>query len=138
MLNAAYHLELQPPTLEEYLKLREISGLSPRTAEQGGPALENSWAWVTVRHQETRQAVGMGRVLGDGGWYFMIADIATDPEHQRKGIGSAVMESLLTEIKQKSPANPYVTLMADAPGVPLYRKFGFVETAPHSIGMRLD
>jgi ribosomal protein S18 acetylase RimI-like enzyme len=43
----------------------------------------------------------MGRTIGDGGWYLHIADIATDPAHQRRGIGRAVVAwigtALLTE-----------------------------------------
>ena len=80
----------------------------------------------------------MGRLLGDGGWYFMVADMATDPAHQRRGIGRAVLEALLTKVRTEAPPNPYVTLMADAPGRTLYESVGFVETAPKSLGMRLD
>ena len=79
----------------------------------------------------------MGRVIGDGGWYFHIADMATLPEHQKKGLGQAVLEALLAKIREEAPPRPYVTLMADEPGRPLYAKLGFVETAPHSLGMML-
>lgn len=44
----------------------------------------------------------MGRIIGDGGWYFLIADMATLPEHQRKGLGSVVMKHLLAYIRVKS------------------------------------
>jgi len=33
----------------------------------------------------------MGRVIGDGGWYFHIVDMAVLPEHQRRGLGDAVL-----------------------------------------------
>ncbi|WP_370260313.1 hypothetical protein [Cryobacterium sp. TMT3-29-2] len=29
----------------------------------------------------------MGRIIGDGGWYFHIADMATLPEFQGRGLG---------------------------------------------------
>ena len=125
-----------PPTLEEYLHLRTASGLTPTTADQGRGALANSWSWCHVRSSEG-EAVAMGRVLGDGGWYFHVADMATLPAHQGNGLGRRVLTHLLTDIDERAPANPYITLMADAPGRRLYASMGFVETAPRSLGMRL-
>ncbi|MYM20975.1 GNAT family N-acetyltransferase [Brevibacterium sp. 5221] len=126
---------MEPPDLDSYLRLRREAGLSPVTAEQGGPALAHSWAFAHVRR--AGEAVAMGRVLGDGGWYFHIADMATLPAAQRLGLGRAVLGALLDRIAERAPADPYITLMADAPGRPLYRSFGFVQTAPESLGMVL-
>lgn len=78
----------------------------------------------------------MGRVIGDSGWCFLIADMATDPAHQRRGIGLEILEELLSAILSTAPDNPYIVVLADAPGRPLYHSTGFVETAPHSIGMQ--
>lgn len=63
--------------------------------------------------------------------------MATLPAHQGRGIGRAILDWLVAEIRAAAPANPYITLMADGPGRPLYRKVGFVETAPRSLGMWL-
>src|SRR6185437_3031948 len=79
----SYELVPAPPSLAEYLALRRSSGLSPKTDAQGRGAIENSWAFCHVR-DDRGTAVAMGRALGDGGWYFHIADMATDPEHQRR------------------------------------------------------
>ncbi|MEZ5119325.1 MAG: GNAT family N-acetyltransferase [Candidatus Nanopelagicales bacterium] len=117
-------LRFEPPTVEEYVRLRREAGLTPRTEEQARPALENSWCWVHVRIGG--EAVAMGRVIGDGGWYFHIADMATLPDHQRKGIGRAVLDALLQRIHAEAPAQPWITLFADPPGVALYRGAGFV------------
>ncbi|WP_286691010.1 MULTISPECIES: GNAT family N-acetyltransferase [unclassified Aeromicrobium] len=124
-----------PPTLEDYLRLRSTSGLTPRSATQGEGALAGSWAWSVVEHEG--RAVAMGRVIGDGGWYFHVADMATLPEHQGRGLGRLVLTDLLEQIAEVAPPDPYVTLMADAPGRRLYASMGFVETAPRSLGMVL-
>ncbi|BDZ42014.1 N-acetyltransferase [Paraoerskovia sediminicola] len=137
MTDDPYVLVPRPPGVDEYVDLRRLSGLSPKTNEQAGFAVANSWAFCHVRHRETGAAVAMGRVLGDGGWYFHVADMATLPEHQGRGLGRRVLRWLLDQIDERAPADPYVTLMADAPGRPLYRSMGFVESAPHSLGMRL-
>jgi len=125
------------PSVDDYMRLRAVSGLSPRSREQAAPALANSWRFCHVRAASTDSAVAMGRVLGDGGWYFHIADMATDPAHQRRGVGRRIIEWLIAEIDEHAPPHPYITLMADAPGRPLYRSLGFVDTAPRSLGMRL-
>ncbi|MCU0280027.1 MAG: GNAT family N-acetyltransferase [Candidatus Nanopelagicales bacterium] len=116
----------EPPSVSEYVRLRRECGLTPRTAEQAAPALANSWAWVHVRVDN--EAVAMGRVIGDGGWYFHIADMATLPAHQRKGIGRLVLQTLLDRIHEAAPGTPWITLFADEPGVPLYRSMGFVDS----------
>ena len=78
----------------------------------------------------------MGLAIGDSGWCFLIADMATGPARQRRGIGRAVLEELLSAILTRAPENPYIVLLADVPGQPLYQSMGIVETAPHSIGMQ--
>ncbi|ADG77704.1 GCN5-related N-acetyltransferase OS=Tsukamurella paurometabola (strain ATCC 8368 / DSM / CCUG 35730 / CIP 100753 / JCM 10117 / KCTC 9821 / NBRC 16120 /NCIMB 702349 / NCTC 13040) OX=521096 GN=Tpau_1072 PE=4 SV=1 [Tsukamurella paurometabola] len=123
------------PPMADYLRLRADSGLSPRTAAQAEGALANSWRWCHA--MVDGEVVAMGRILGDGGWYFHIADMATLPAFQGRGIGRAILEWLLAEIRTHAPEDPYITLMADEPGRPLYRRLGFVETAPRSLGMWL-
>ncbi|MDR7385737.1 GNAT family N-acetyltransferase [Promicromonospora iranensis] len=131
-----YRLVDEPPSLDEYLDLRRSSGLSPKSPEQGALALTGSWYFCHVRSDADR-AVAMGRIIGDGGWYFHVADVATLPEFQRQGLGRMVMDRLLDEIRAKAPADPYVTLVADPPGRRLYESLGFVDVAP-SLGMRLS
>lgn len=123
-MDSSYSLSTEPPALDAYLALRLRSGLSPKRADQAGPALANSWAWRTVQSAEG-ETVAMGRVVGDGGWYFLVADMATLPEHQQRGLGRRVLTSLLDEIRDRAPEGAYVTLMADPPGQRLYEQLGF-------------
>lgn len=81
--------------------------------------------------------VGMGRVIGDGGWYFHIVDMAVLPAHQRQGIGDAVLTHLLDEIRQAAPDDAFVSLMADPPGRRLYARHGFSEERSRSVGMAM-
>ncbi|KAJ5852732.1 uncharacterized protein N7529_012117 [Penicillium soppii] len=66
--------------------------------------------------------------------------MAVHPEHQKRGLGDAIVKELLRKIKQEAPQDgkPYISLLADGPGRRLYEKNGFVETAPSSIGMVLE
>ncbi|KAK7464410.1 hypothetical protein VKT23_006577 [Stygiomarasmius scandens] len=143
-----------PPPLKTYLFLRKVNGLSPKSEVQGTGALSGSWAFCTVVYippvsasNDSRggsesafpepEIVGMARLIGDGGWYFCVSDMAVLPLHRRKGLGEAMLRRLLAKIKKEAPG-ALVTLSADEPGRPLYKKIGFVESAPRSIGMWLE
>ncbi|MCC5913418.1 MAG: GNAT family N-acetyltransferase, partial [Balneolaceae bacterium] len=64
-----------------------------------------------------------------------IVDMAVLPQHQGKGIGSAIMEELNRYIDQQLPPSAYISLIADGDAHHLYRKFGFDDVAPASRGM---
>jgi ribosomal protein S18 acetylase RimI-like enzyme len=130
-----YRLIEGPPAVDEYLALRLKTGLSPKSLPQGEAATRGSWAAVHAIAPD-KAVVGMGRVIGDGGWYFHIVDMAVLPEHQRRGIGDAVLSWLIEQIDTRAPENPHITLLADEPGRRLYERHGFVPTAPGSIGMK--
>jgi GNAT superfamily N-acetyltransferase len=133
VLPEGYQLREGPPAVEDYLALRQRAGLSPRRAEQAAAALPGSWYAVHV--VAGAAAVGMGRLIGDGGWYFHVVDMAVLPEHQRRGLGDAILAALLARIRAVAPPGAYVNLLADPPGRKLYARHGFVETAPGSVGM---
>src|SRR5690349_24979203 len=135
-LPEGYRLIESAPGVDAYLGLRKRSGLSPKTREQAAAALPGSWAACHVVHEASRQTVGMGRVLGDGGWYFHVVDMAVLPEHQRRGIGDTILTALLARIRAAAPPGAVVNLLADVPGRRLYARPGFAETAPGSIGMQ--
>jgi GNAT superfamily N-acetyltransferase len=136
-LTDGYRLVDGPPTTSDYLDLRIRAGLSPKTEDQAVAALPGSWAACRVLQKGNDRPVAMGRVIGDGGWYFHVVDMAVLPEHQRRGLGSAVLMYLLDQIRSRAPRGAFVSLLADPPGRPLYARCGFVETAPGSIGMGL-
>jgi GNAT superfamily N-acetyltransferase len=129
-----YVLVPEAPGLDDYLQLRRLAGLSPKTRTQGSGALGGSWAFCHVRVRGTDEVVAMGRVIGDGGWYFLIADMAVLPAHQRQGLGRRVIEHLIECVTIAVP-DAYLTLMADSPGRRLYESVGFVDAMPESLGM---
>ena len=137
MLADGYALRDGPPDVAAYLRLRGESGLTPKTRAQAQAALPGSWCARHAVHEPTGDIVGMGRVIGDGGWYFHIVDVAVLPDHRRRGIADAILTELVTEIRDRAPEGAFVTLLGDPAGRPLYRRHGFVETAPASVGMKL-
>ncbi len=135
-LRPGYTLADGVPSVEEYRHLRRATGLSERSAASAAAGLAGSWAGVVVR-DEHGAAVGIGRVIGDGGCFFQIEDMAVLPEHQRRGIGDAILTRLLERLGAEAPADAWITLFADPPGRRLYARHGFVPTEPGSVGMAL-
>ena len=88
-------------------------------------------------HWLAAQFVAMGRVVGDGGCFYQVVDIAVLPEHQGRGLGKAVMREIAGFIEREVPESAYVSLLADGQAYQLYQQFGFAPTAPASVGMGL-
>ena len=126
------------PAVEDYLRLRKITGLSPFSETAAETGLQGTYFGVSLLYEET--VVGMGRIVGDGGLFFQIVDVAVDPDHQGRGLGVSIMSILMEYLNEHAPTSAYVSLLADIPADRLYKKFGFAETAPKTIGMamRLD
>ncbi|MFH6597137.1 GNAT family N-acetyltransferase [Ectopseudomonas khazarica] len=113
--------------------MRLASGLSPKTIEAALKGLPNTLFAVQILHDA--QPVGMGRIIGDGGCFFQVVDIAVLKEHQGKGLGKRIMGEILQYIEAEVPESGYVSLIADGQAQDLYAQFGFVHTAPRSVGM---
>lgn len=80
-MSEQYELLMSSPAAEDYVRLRRVAGLTPRTLEQARLAILGSWAICHVVAHASGRSVAMGRMIGDGGWYFHIVDMAVEPEH---------------------------------------------------------
>jgi len=128
-----YHLRYAVPDVATYRHLRAAAGLSPKSAEAAAAGLAGSLFAVQVVHGE--DVVGMGRVIGDGGCFYQVVDIAVLPAHQGRGLGRRIVQAIADFIDREVPASAYVSLFADGTAQHLYARFGFTVTAPASIGM---
>ncbi|CAH0992402.1 hypothetical protein SIN8267_02522 [Sinobacterium norvegicum] len=118
-------------SVDDFLRLRDISGLTPRPYDAAKRALPNSLFGVHITIDN--QTVGMGRVVGDGALNFEVVDVAVEPSYQGKGLGRMIMQSIMDYLDRDAPKGAYITLMADVPA--LYEKFGFELSRPESEGM---
>lgn len=82
---------------ETYYTLRESVGWNNWSKEQAEKALENSYYSIVIFYNDN--AIGMGRVVGDG-IYFTIVDIVVRPEYQGRKIGTTIMNSILEYIEK--------------------------------------
>jgi ribosomal protein S18 acetylase RimI-like enzyme len=114
------------PNTEDYINIRIKAGLSGRTPEAAKIGLSNSIFAVQIIYKE--QTVGIGRIIGDGGCFFQIVDVAVLPDHQKKGLGKMIMSSLMKYLDANAPKSSYVSLIADQPD--FYPQFGFKDATP--------
>ncbi|MEJ8475043.1 GNAT family N-acetyltransferase [Roseibium algae] len=121
------------PDPEVFLALRKAGGLGRFSLEAAKAGLPRSLFCVML--EIDGNAIGMGRLVGDGACSVQIDDIVVVPEHQGKGYGRLIMQELMDYISENVPDTAYVNLLADVPANKLYEKFGFRETAPVTIGM---
>lgn len=128
----AYDFALEVPNGADYCRLRKAAGLTLRSAAAAAAGLPHTVVGVTARRGE--EVIGMGRVIGDG-LFYQIVDIAVEPSHQGRGVGRGIMERLMAGLRDVAPAEAHVSLFADGEAHRLYAEFGFITTAPRSIGM---
>ena len=130
-----FSIEAGVPDVDTYLRLRKKAGMRGRTIEGAAKGLGSELFSVILRVTETGEAVGMGRVVGDGGTVFHICDMAVDEKWQRRGGGTMIMDSLMEYVRREATPMSYINLMADVDG--FYEGWGFKPTIPNSRGMFL-
>lgn len=112
-----------PPTTEEYVALRAQVGLGARTCEAARRGLAGGLHAVTVR--DGGRLVGMGRVVGDGGCFAQVVDIAVAPSHRRRGLATEIVRRLLAWCDAALPPSCFLSLIADPGAERLYERAGF-------------
>jgi GNAT superfamily N-acetyltransferase len=121
------------PDVDDYVRLRNLAGMSPKTTQAARKGLPNTLYGVSL--QADGEIVGMGRIIGDGGCFYTVVDIAVAPSWQGQGLGKRIMNALDAWLQVNAEPSAYVTLVADGEARHLYSKYGFVETAPASVNM---
>lgn len=135
MTDARPVLSMEVPGVDEYRALRLAARLSDKTEEAARIGLANTWSSVCLR--QDGRLIGMGRVVGDGGCFFLVVDIAVTPSWQGQGQGKRIMAALVEDLRTRAPKSSIVGLFADREAWRLYAQFGFTLSAPDSQGMLL-
>lgn len=132
-MDSTYTLVERIPTNQEYRGLCTAVGWERvMNFEAAKVAVPNSQYAVVV--ERDGRAVGMGRVVGDGAIFYYIQDLAVDPAHQGRGIGSRILQTLLDYIRRHAPDQAFVGLFAAEGTTPFYAQYGF-QTHPALTGM---
>jgi GNAT superfamily N-acetyltransferase len=129
----AHELVERPPSAEELVELRGVTGLTPKSIEAARAAVPGTLFGVCV--EADGRTVGIGRVIGDGGCWYAIVDVAVHPDHQGRGLGRRIVGALDAWISANAPDTAQAMLLADVPADALYEQFGYKRSAPGCIGM---
>ncbi len=130
---SAYRLVERAPTVEDYNRIRVAAGLSRRDPGAAKVGLPNTLFGVCVESEG--RVVGIGRIIGDGGLFFQVVDVAVVPEHQGDGLGAMVMAALMSWLRASASTGAYVQLIAEDGTTRFYEKYGFRVRTPEGSGM---
>ena len=118
----------------EYNRMRQAVGWKVLDRAQAQTGLDNS-AYLTAAWDGDKP-VGMARVVSDGGYMTLVADVMVLPEYQGKGIGRQLMTNISEYFDSLSSDGRciMVNLMATTGNEGFYRKFGFTERPNDAMG----
>lgn len=126
-------IEHRLPTVNEYTRLRSLVGWWEIDKNAADAALINSLFSVVAIEHDT--AVGLGRIIGDGGLYFYIQDLIIHPDFQNKGLGKSLMKKLMDYIMANAKSGAFIGLMAAKGLEKYYEPFGFKARDKDAPGM---
>lgn len=114
---------------EDYCRLRESVEWLNFSKVQTEKSLNNSL--YTVVAVKDNQAVGMGRLIGDG-MYYIIVDVVVQPACQKMGIGSKIVDMIIEYVERETPGGgrSSIQLIAEKGKEAFYEKKGF-KIIPH-------
>ena len=81
--------------LQSLMNLHNKTEMKRADAEQVGAAFSSSFVVATAWDQD--RLIGCGRMISDGRMYSGIFDVVVDPEFQKRGVGRALMELLISK-----------------------------------------
>ncbi|MDD6646196.1 MAG: GNAT family N-acetyltransferase [Firmicutes bacterium] len=120
--------------VDEYNSMRQAVGWKVLDRAQAQTGLDNS-AYLTAAWDGDKP-VGMARVVSDGGYMTLVADVMVLPEYQGKGIGRQLMTNISEYFDSLGSDGRciMVNLMATTGNEGFYRKFGFTERPNDAMG----
>ena len=120
------------PDVADYCRLRDATGLSPKSEAAALRGLANTTYGVSLLRDG--DVVGMGRIVGDGGCFHFVVDIAVVPALQGRGLGKRIMDALDGWLRANGETTAHVSLFADGDAKHLYARYGFARSEK-SVGM---
>ena len=125
-------------TTEEYMELRRKVGWMEFPAEKAAACVQNAYYVLCVRDDD--KAIGVVRLLWDGGYVAFLPDLIVVPEYQGQGLGRKLVEAVIRQIREEMKPGYKVKLtLNSAKGKELfYEKIGFRARPNEDAGPAMD
>lgn len=111
--------------LYELEELCDSVGWSRRPIRKVRIAIQYSFVVISMWEQRGsfRRLIGFARATSDHAFNATLWDVVVHPEFQSKGLGKALMQEIIKELRRADISN--ISLFADAHVVDFYRQIGF-------------
>ncbi len=126
-----FRIEHKFPTNNEFNELFYSVGWGKREDKKINSHRENSCFSVCIFSDN--KIVGMARVVGDGS-YYTVFDVVTRKEFQNQGVGTMLMNEVVSWYKSIEDDDTYLYLGASQGKEQFYEKFGFKARPYEGIG----
>ena len=125
-------------TAEEFLALRAHVGWVELPLEEARVCVEKVYFIICARDGE--KAIGVARLMWDGGYMAFLSDVIVDENYRGLGIGRKLVESCIEKLQSDlKPGFKVKMTLNSAPGKePFYEKFGFEVRPNDHAGCSLD
>ena len=125
-------------TPEEYMDLRRKAGWVEFPLEEAQACIDNAYMVLCVR--DNGKAIGVARLLWDGGYIAFLSDVIVDAAYQGQGIGSRLVEACIQRLKSDMKPGYKVKMnLNSAKGKEsFYKRFGFRERPNDDVGAGMD
>ncbi|PSL40322.1 acetyltransferase (GNAT) family protein [Planomicrobium soli] len=123
------------PEKEAFFALFETTGWNAKynfTPDNLAKAVRNSYFMVCA--YSGAQLIGTGRIISDGIYQTLIADMIVHPDYQQQGIGSEILTMLIAKCQRDGMKQ---IQLASAKGkIGFYKKYGFEARPADAPGMQ--
>jgi GNAT superfamily N-acetyltransferase len=123
------------PPIDKYFVLFETTGWNSEyclTKDELSLSVSNSY--YTVSAYEESKLVGFGRIVSDGVIHAMIYEMIVDPDYQREGIGSNILNRLVDKCLQNNIRD--IQLFCANGKKAFYERHGFTVRDDNAPGMQ--
>lgn len=124
------------PKTEDYWNLFQTTGWNDEynfTRQDLENAIKSSWYLNSVYNFD--KLIGFGRVIADGVHHAFIVDLIIHPDYQGQGLGSTLLDKLVTKCKDSKIRD--IQLFAARDKFVFYEKYGFEKRPINAPGMQV-
>ena len=134
MIKHKFVYKTTKPDIDKFWPLFLTSGWNDSykfSKEDLDKSLESNWYSMSVYLSD--ELIGYGRIISDGIYHALVADLIILPEYQVKGIGSELLKILLKKCTDHKIRD--IQLFSAKNKFKFYEKYGFARRPENAPGM---